>query len=283
MITHKRITPYQQTVLWCRKNGLSENMLKMIPRNYTRYGKTIVLRFKVDMPPNVEAKIAEGWARSLHATTVLKITGIVKGVYREPKMVRIFGNGGEVMHRENKIIYKFDPEKVMFSKGNMPERMRVAKMNMAGETVVDLFAGIGYFTLPAAIHAKANRIFACEINPIAYHYLLENIRLNRAGNVVPLYGDNRDTAPIGSADRVFLGYVKTTHLFLPLAFRTLKKKGIIHYHEICSIDEFPHRPAKTLTDAAHEYGVQLEILRVGKVKSFGPSMIHAVIDAQVLK
>lgn len=36
----------------------------------------------------------------------------------------------------------------MFSSGNVSEKLRMAGMKCAGETVVDLFAGIGYYVLP---------------------------------------------------------------------------------------------------------------------------------------
>ncbi len=77
------------------------------------------------------------------------------------------------------------------------------------ETVVDLFAGIGYFTLPMAVYSKPKKMFACEINPIAYQYLCANVVLNHVTNIVePLLGDNRKIAPKDCADRVILGYLK---------------------------------------------------------------------------
>jgi tRNA/tmRNA/rRNA uracil-C5-methylase (TrmA/RlmC/RlmD family) len=55
----------------------------------------------------------------------------------------------------------------MFSAGNAPERHRVARFRCEGEVVVDMYAGIGYFTLPYLIHAGAQLVHACEWNPNA--------------------------------------------------------------------------------------------------------------------
>jgi predicted RNA methylase len=55
----------------------------------------------------------------------------------------------------------------MFSAGNAPERHRVASFRCEGEVVVDMYAGIGYFTLPYLIHAGAQLVHACEWNPDA--------------------------------------------------------------------------------------------------------------------
>ncbi len=71
---------------------------------------------------------------------------------------------------------------------------------------MDLYAGIGYYTLPLATHAGAARVVACEWNPDACLALRHNVAANGvAGRVEVLFGDNRATTaalPDGMADRV---------------------------------------------------------------------------------
>ena len=45
--------------------------------------------------------------------------------------------------------------------------------------MVDLFAGIGYFSLPYLIHAKAEFLHACEWNPAAVKALRKNMTANK--------------------------------------------------------------------------------------------------------
>ena len=45
--------------------------------------------------------------------------------------------------------------------------------------MVDLFAGIGYFSLPYLVHAKAEFLHACEWNPAAVAALRKNMRANK--------------------------------------------------------------------------------------------------------
>lgn len=63
----------------------------------------------------------------------------------------------------------------MFSKGNASERHRIGNLNCQNEVILDLYAGIGYFTLPFLIGGKAKIVHACEWNPssiIALKYVL---------------------------------------------------------------------------------------------------------------
>lgn len=61
----------------------------------------------------------------------------------------------------------------MFSAGNVTERHRIASLKCDNEVIVDLFAGIGYFTLPFLVHANARLVHACEWNPDA----IDSLRL----------------------------------------------------------------------------------------------------------
>ena len=96
----------------------------------------------------------------------------------------VFGSETETVHREGAILYKLDAARLMFSSGNFDEKKRMGELDCTGETVVDMFAGIGYFTLPLAKLAHAKRVIACEINPLAHSYLRQNLVLNRVESMV---------------------------------------------------------------------------------------------------
>lgn len=63
--------------------------------------------------------------------------------------------------------------------------------------------GIGYFTLPILVHAKARHVHACEWNPNAIHSLKRNLHENKVSDRCTVYeGDNRDVRSVCFTRRI---------------------------------------------------------------------------------
>jgi tRNA wybutosine-synthesizing protein 2 len=228
--------------------------------------------------------IGEVYADVLDCKTVLNDTGGISGEFREPETELIFGSSDTTtIHKENDVKYKLDPQKVMFSSGNMNERIRMANISKPEEIIVDLFAGIGYFTLPIAVYSRPKHIFAIEKNPVSYDFLCENIVLNDVTDIVePIKGDNRDVTPENVADRVVMGYFGATIRFLPTAFRCLSDNcGIIHFQDKFPDDDVPSRPMEHINNEARKFGLRVNLLKYIKIKSFAPGISHYVFDLEV--
>jgi len=206
--------------------------------------------------------------------------GRINGHKREPDVEILVGDNTETIHRENHCLFKLDVARVMWSKGNTTERQRIGSIVNDGEIIVDMFAGIGYFSIPIAVHSKPKKIYSIEINPVSYSYLKENIVLNKAESIIkPIFGDCRKVAPKGIADRVLMGYIGNTHEFLGTAMETVKPGGIIHYHEsVPDILKF-ERPLQRIVDAAKSH--ELKILKKRIIKKYSPGVYHVVIDAKI--
>jgi tRNA wybutosine-synthesizing protein 2 len=257
---------------------IPDELTVFLPEKWELFGDVLVLRLPKELG-DYQQQIGEAYSKVLNAKTVLRDTGGVSGPFRTPVVKMIFGADPVTVHKENGISYKFDVSRIMFSSGNTDERTRMAEVACDGETVIDMFAGVGYFSLPLAVHQRPKRIIACELNEVAYGYLVENISLNDVSDrVEPILGDNRDLPGDAFADRVIMGYVKTTHEFLPTAFRLLKSEGILHYHETCPNELLPNRPVQRLRDAANNNKV--EVLRFKEIKSYSPGVSHVVLDVR---
>ncbi len=213
--------------------------------------------------------------------TIIKINSI-DGQMREPTIKILAGeNNTETIHKENGCYFKLDLSKVMWAKGNNNERLRISKLVKKGETVTDMFSGIGYFTIPIAVHSKAEKINAIEINPNSHHYLLENIKLNNINKnrINPILGDCNIETPKYKADRIIMGYVKTTHHYLNSAINGLKNNGILHYHETVPEKLIETRPLENIKKAAENR--EVELINIQKVKKYSPGVWHVVIDAKI--
>jgi len=275
-------TPFDQIKKTLSKELPSKSITKL-PDKWEKIGDVLLLKLHPNLA-NYREKIGETYAHVLECKTVLQDMGSISGAYRKPNVHIIYGSEEtETIHIENGIRFKLDPQRIMFSSGNMDERIRMASVSNKNETVVDLFAGIGYFMLPVAVYSKPKKIYACEINPAAYEYLCNNIVLNDVTSIVePLLGDNRVVAPKNVASRVIMGYIMDTHTFLPTAIRCLKNNtGFLHYHEVCPDELLPDRPLKRTEEIARKFNRRINLLKYTHVKSYAPGVNHVALDFEI--
>ena len=114
-------------------------------------------------------------------TRLARQAEVSKGPKRESRAEMLWdpeGRGGWTETRELGVWYGLDVTEVMFSSGNGTEKARMGALAAAGETVVDLFAGIGYYTLQLLVNAGVGRVIACEWNPNSVRALRRNLERN---------------------------------------------------------------------------------------------------------
>ena len=279
-------TPFEQIVEKCQNNiPLDDQELKLLPKKWELIGEILILRLSNKLKRKW-SEIALVYAEILGAAAVLRRFDKIRGIYREPGVEQIFGNETETLHLENKIKFKLDPLKVMFSSGNIDERIRISKLAKPHETVVDMFAGIGYFCIPMAVHSKPDRIIACELNPNAFNYLCENIKLNSVQSIIePVLGDNRKSIKREIADRIIMGYIKSDHTHRLAAFKILNPGGgMIHYHDVGfkndAVELAFGKIDLSLSDSQFGSKFKAKLCNHYSIKSFGPKLNHVVLDIE---
>lgn len=277
----ERRAPHEEVVARLR-GVLPPGLAEQAPAKWERHGGVLVLRLPEALLPH-GATVARAYADVLGLRTVLHDPEGVSGELREMRAVPLLGDDPVALTVENGVKYRFDASRIMFSSGNVAERMRMARAPARGETVVDMFAGIGYFTLPLAVHARPARVHALEKNPLSHRWLVENVALNGVQGVVePWLGDNRDFPHEGLGHRVLMGYFPHAERFLPKALRLLRPEGgVLHYHNTAPADHWAAEMTRQLVDAAMERGWAAEVLQARVVKTYSPGMVHAVLDARL--
>lgn len=243
-------------------------------------GDVLVLKLPFDLGLEKKIIIARRFKEFMpRARVVLNRMGI-ENPYREPCVEVLVPGGTETVHKENGCRFKVDPRRVMFSAGNQEERRRMADIAAKDEVVLDMFAGVGQFTVPLAKYSKPRKVIAIEKNPRAYQYLQENIKLNGLLNVTPVLGDCREKSPKGGVNRVLMGYFFNVQEFLPHALAAFDGTGVIHLHDLVLRRGLQER-ALELEKKVTEQGYELVSMKPRRVKSYSPSRHHAVFDMVV--
>lgn len=137
------------------------------------------------------------------------------------------------LHREHGCCFKVDISSVYFSPRLSFERLRIARLTKKGEVLVNMFAGVGTFSIISVVKGHAEKVYSIDKNPAAFKFMMENVVLNKvSGKVFPILGDSKDVAPDleGVADRVLMPLPALALDYLPYAVSCLRDRGWIHVY-----------------------------------------------------
>jgi len=220
-----------------------------------------------------------------HVKTVLRKIGERKGKYRTRRFKKILGRETETEHKEYGCRFRMDVAKVYFSPREATERQRIAEQVKAKESVMVMFAGMGSF--PVVIARKkpgVERVYAIEINPHAFKYMVENVRINKVGHrVIPVFGDVKRVSKkyFGLCDRVVMPLPKEGYKYLPEAFRCLKRRGTIHFYSYEHERELFKKSLETVKRNAKKMNKRVRIINKRKVLPYGPRVWKVCIEFEV--
>jgi len=263
------------------EDKLTEKQISLLPSSYQRIGNIVILNLKPELY-KYEKEIGKIILKSIPKTeTVCIRTGSIKSTYRQPQLKIVAGKKStKTIHKENGIIYNIDVKNIMFSKGNLIERKRIISQVKQGEIIIDMFAGIGYFSLGLGKFSKAKKIYSIEINPNAFRILKQNIKINKINNIVPIYGDCMVEIPkLGKADRILMGLLPTAKNYLLDAMKAAKQNTIIHYHTTGTEKDNLFEDVKIAAEISR---LNVKLLNQKKVKSYAPKVYHYVLDCKII-
>jgi len=267
---------------------LPSNLLVKVPRAIDFIGDIAI----VEIPPELEnykKVIGEALLKAHKQTkTVLAKSGAVEGVYRIRDFEVIAGaNKTATVYQEYGCVYHVDVAKAYFSPRLSSEHNRVASQVKEGETVVDLFAGVGPFAIPIAKKHQNVRVYAVDVNPDAVALLKRNVAVNRVEKqVVPVLGDARQVVKerlFGEADRVIMNLPETAYEFVDVACEALKAEGgVIHYYDFVKASDPLEAANVRLTEAVNPNGRKVKKLLLAKpVREVAPYTWQVVVDAEI--
>jgi tRNA (guanine37-N1)-methyltransferase len=267
-----------------QKKPVPEDLLGFSPV-YEVIGDLALLE-DTDLEKQKASRIADALLRTQqNIKTVLKPLTPVIGEFRVREFEVIAGEPRtETLHREYGCRYKVDLAKAYFTPRLSTERSRILSRIKEGDTVVDMFAGVGPYSILLAKSRKLSKVIAIDKNPDAVHYLKENIALNSVNNIEAIEGDAREEAKkfAGTADHVIMNLPHNAYEFLDPAVLLTKPGGIIHYYGITPEDDLFESLIKLIKEAAERAGRQVEILEKRIVRSYAPYQYNICIEVRII-
>jgi tRNA (guanine37-N1)-methyltransferase len=278
-----------KTIVKLLENQLPPHLLASLPRALDVIGDIAV----IEIPPELKAheRLIGETILAIHknARTVLAKISAVSGKYRLRQFETIAGaSKTATIHREYGCQYHVDVAKVYFSPRLSHEHNRVASIVQKGDTVVDLFAGVGPFSVLIAKNNPDVKVYAVDINPEAIELLKRNIRLNRVENrVVPIQGDANQAVEerlLGVADRVIMNLPEKAMGFIDAACKAIKPSGgIVHYYAFVRLPDSIENEQLRFSEAVEKAGRKLgTVLSAKTIRETAPYAWQVALDAHII-
>ncbi|TBU16293.1 putative methyltransferase [Ordospora colligata] len=214
--------------------------------------------------------------------TVITKIGNISNEFRSFDLEVIGGEPNlQTVHREGGVLFCIDYKNVYWCSKLQNERLEILKMFMPGETVCDLFCGVG----PVSLRALKNgcKVYANDLNPHAIECMNASIKTNK------LNSSNIEVFNL-SADE-FLSVVegrKVDHFFLNLPEHSLEylkristwnTSALVHCYFFSRNDEDVEKYIfKTI-------GLQIskDLLRIVRKVSLSKSMYKLEVSCEILR
>lgn len=284
---HKRSRRLTSAIGLARET-LPRDLVDSFPRSMDFVGDIAIVEIPSQLE-NYKRTLGEIILRShRNVRTVLAKAGAIGGVRRLRRFELLAGQDRtETVHREHACVYYLDLAKVYFSPRLSYEHNRVASQVVEGETVIDMFAGIGPFSILIAKKRVGVTVYAIDLNPEARKFLQRNIIANHVqGRVVPIIGDAKQVIASKleySADRVIMNLPERAIEFLSPACKALKPGGgIIHFYHFESGPNPIETAKKKLVETVERTGYKIEnVLLARIVREVSPYRYQVVLDVGI--
>jgi len=253
--------------------------------NYDVIGNIVIVKFSREEKLKDKRKWAERFLRGhKNVKTVLEKSGKIKGRLRTGKTKFILGEKTkEALYRENGCVFRLNVDSCYFSPRLASDRLEIAKKVKMGEKVLVMFSGVGPYGIVIGKLSDARKVVCVELGRECNNYAKENVKRNKLSDRVEIIqGDVRKVIPKMEKkfDRIVMARPNLKDSFLDVAFKVVKKGGIIHYHGFYKEEE-KEKLVEMIKDEARKEGRKVKILRVKKAGEIGARKYRYRVDFKV--
>ena len=269
------------------ENVLSEKESEDLFSAFDQIGDIIIVR----IPDSLLSKkkiIGETLLEQVKtAKSVFYQSSSVEGDFRTRDLEILAGvDKTETEYKEFGCRFIVDVEKAFFSPRLSTERDRIADLVQDGEIVINMFGGVGMFSIIAAKRKKCT-VYNIDINPIAAKLCEKNIELNKlAGRVISIHGDAAQIIEeqlSDQGDRVLMLLPERSDEFLNSAILATKSNGIIHYYSHIHADEKSQAAKLSEKHYLDITPIKSKIINSKIVRAVGPRYYQTVVDVRITK
>ncbi len=279
----------KKTLAETLKNQLPSNLLDALPRALDIVGDIAIVEIPLELK-QYEKIIGKAIMESQpKIRTVLAKAGPVSGPYRLRKLSVIAGEPKTTtFHKEFGCKYKVDLAKAYFSPRLSQEHKRVALLVQEGETIVDMFAGIGPFSVLIAKTHQNVKVYAVDVNPDAIQLLGINVRLNRVENhAFPILGNATEIIQeklIGVGNRVIMNLPENAVEFIKSACLAINASGgTVHFYSFVRLPETVTSLQRSFSKEVEKAGRKVEKFSAARtIRETAPYEWQTVLDARII-
>ena len=252
---------------------------------FDQIGSKIILRIPESLLPKRKLIGSVLLEKVKTAKSIFYQSSPVEGDYRIRQLELLAGEDStETEYKEHGCRFKVDVEKTFFSPRLATERLRIAGLVNDGETVINMFGGVGMFSIVAA-KMKRCHVYNIDINPHAAKLCSQNVAMNKMkGTVESIEGDASDVIEkrlAGTGDRVLMLLPERSDEFLHSAIRALKQQGLLHYYCHIHADKKSQVAGAATAHFMSVISVKANVQVAKIVRPIGPRFYQAVVDATV--
>ena len=269
------------------ENVLSEKESEELFSAFDQVGEIIIVRIPESLLPKKKIIGEKLLEQVKTARSVFYQSSSVEGDFRTRDLEIIAGEDNTVTeYKEFGCRFIVDVEKAFFSPRLSTERDRISNLVQDGEIVINMFGGVGMFSIIAAKRKKCT-VYNIDINPIAANLCEKNIELNKlAGKIISIQGDAAQIVEErlkDKGDRVLMLLPERSDEFLSSAISATKSKGIIHYYSHIHADKKSQAAKNSEKHFQDITPVKSKILYSKIVRAVGPRYYQTVVDVRITK
>lgn len=266
---------------------LSEKEISELYGAFDQIGDIIIIRMPDSLLPKKKT-IGEVLLQKVKtAKTIFYQSSPVEGDFRIRNLELLAGEDKtETEYKEHGCRFRVDVQKAFFSPRLSTERERIANIINDGETVINMFGGVGMFSIIAA-KKKRCTVYNIDINPHAIELCKKSISLNKLkGQVESITGDASQIIEeilVDKGDRVLMLLPERSDEFLGSAIKATKSGGIIHYYSHQHADKRQDALELSKLHFFQVTPVKSEVLGGRLVRPVGPHYYQTVVDVRITK